>query len=108
MEKSKMIELAERLLSSTRARKLTWREGVKKNSYAVDFPDMSLSIENFRGDFTLELINDKGAVIETLSPIGSDPDRDKLREIYDIARRQVLDIDGTIDKAIEYLGSGLQ
>ena len=122
MEKSreiehKMIELADQLLRSTRAGKLNWREGVRKDSYASDFPDVSLSIANTpRGDFTLELINNEGTVIATLSSEtvrlddfeNPEPTSTKLQEIYDTARRQVLDIDGTIEKAIKYLGRGLQ
>ena len=119
MEKSKatenkMIELADQVLRSTRAGKLNWQEGVRRNSYTVHFPDISLSIvENRDRLLTLELINDKGTVIETLSrhDLGdfgdSEDDGAKLREIYDIARRQAVDVDGTIGKAIEYLGRGL-
>lgn len=115
----KMIELVDRLLRNTKAGKLKWQEAVKRDSYVVHFPDVSLRIaRNSRNvssvSFTLELINQEGTEIETLSryDLGDfgDPEDDgaKLREIYDVARRQALDIDGTIDKAIEYLGSGLQ
>lgn len=109
MQESKMVELADQLLRSTRARKLDWDEGIEKNSFTVHFPDVSLSIVNsVSGFFTLELINDEGDVIETLPSRPGNTAYDTLREIYDMARRQVLDIDGTINKAIEYLGRGLQ
>ena len=109
MQESKMIELADQLLRSARAGKLNWREGTKRDSYAVYFPDVSLSIvERLNSLFSLELINDEGDVIETLSSRSYEPIGTKLQEIYDMARRQVLDIDGTIEKAIEYLGRGLQ
>lgn len=105
MEESKMGELAKQLLNSAKARKLNWEEGTRSNSYMVDFPDVTLSISAGHEDFfTLELINQDGTVVETLSlSVSFHLGGHILEEIYDIARHHVLDVDGTIDKALEYL-----
>ena len=101
---NRMNELVGQLWRVTRLGKLNWQEGVRRNSYTVHFPDVSLSIvESLNGLLTLELINDKGTVIETLSPGDGEPIAPTLRETYDMARRQAVDVGGTIDKAIEYL-----
>jgi hypothetical protein len=108
MAESRMGELASQLLGSARARRLDWHEGVTKGSYVVDFPDISLSIRDLMGGtFALTLINDEGYEIESIQGISSDLFGDTLgtvlEEIYNIARRQTFDIEGNIDKALEYL-----
>ena len=104
MQESKMIELANELLRNARAGKLDWEEDSEDDGFTIDFPDVSLSIVN-QGDsiFTLQLINDEGDVIEEISASQVHPTGKTLQEIYDLAKRQVWNIDGNIDKALGYL-----
>ena len=132
MAQSKMGELVDQLLRRARGGKLDWHKGVYSNSYVVDFPDISLSIREIRDNvFLFTLINDEGDGIESLRGRSPDPSGevvgdlqgddgieslqglspdpsgevvgDLLREIHNIARRQTFDVDGNIDKALEYL-----
>ena len=104
---SKMVELAGQLLDSARAGKIKWSQGVGSNSYSANLPDVSLVItrRDIRPPRTyfLELVNNEGEMIESLSPYTSEEEHNVLTEIHDLARRYVLDIDGNIDKALDYL-----
>ena len=102
MAEPRMAEVADQLLLRARARKLGWREGVSPNSYVVDFPDISLSIKETPDKFVLTLIDDHGNEVAHIDGIFQKT-YNILEEIYNIARRQTLDIDGNIDKALEYL-----
>ena len=106
MDESKMMELAQQLLDSARTGKLAWEEGTSRYSYIVNFQDIALVIvERSVGVHHLELINGDGDGIESLRPKNIATE-EILQEIYDIARRQALDIDGNINKALEYLKRG--
>ncbi len=111
MQQSKMIELANQLLETAQAGKVMWGEGLNSDSYRADLPNVSIVITRTQPDpeaYRLDLIDGKGRKIEslatdTLSYIDSIPQRQALRQIHDIARRHVLDIDQNIEKALEYL-----
>ncbi len=101
-----MIELADELLRNARAGKLDWevQEYPEEISYTVYFPDVSLSITyNRMNDFALELINAEGEMIESLHSSIAPQVWERLNEIYGLARRQTLDIDGNINRALGYL-----
>ncbi len=52
----------------------------------------------------LNLTNAKGEIVDRFhADIGNTPAYNVLREIHELARRQVFDIDGNIDKALKYL-----
>ncbi len=109
MQQPKMVQLAQQLLETARAGKVKWREGLASDSYTASLPDISLIITRTMlsplEGYRLDLVNDKGKIIESISHELSDPlpRGQSLREIHDLARRDVLDIDGNIDKALEYL-----
>ena len=105
---SKMVELAGQLLDSARAGKVKWAQGVGNDSYSANLPDVSLGITRRQPmlgarTYSLELINNKGDMIEYISSYESEDEYNVLAEIHDLARRYVLDIDGNIDKALEFL-----
>ncbi len=104
MNQSRMAELANQLVSSARRGKLVWKEGLQRNSYVVRMPEVSLTIVD-KGDFwlALELTNQQGDVVDFLSSFDDRGAEPTLREIYNIARRSVLNADQNIDKALEYL-----
>ena len=102
MQQTKMMQLAQQL--SVSAIKLVWEEGVDNDSYIVNLPDVSLCIRRLlHGEMVLDLINDEGNVIESMSDNDYIQARSLLQRIHDTARRSVFDIDQNIDKALEYL-----
>ena len=108
---SKMVELAGQLLDSARAGKIKWAQGVGSNSYSANFPDVSLAItrpetthQNDVRRYNLKLLNNNGEMIECLSAnVLTEEVFNVLEEIHDLARHYVLDFDGNIDKALDYL-----
>jgi hypothetical protein len=101
-----MAELAQQLLETARAGKVKWEEGLKSDSYRANLPDISLVITRTnQEDYRLDLINDKGRIIESIAsgPLLPSQVRQTMEQIHEIARRSVLAIDQNIDKALEYL-----
>ena len=108
IQESKMFELARQLLASSQAGKVKWEEGINSNSYTANLPEISLIItRTSREDlgYRLNLIDGKGRTIESLTSEVRLPrqNHDIMREIHDLARRSVMDVDENIDKALEYL-----
>lgn len=106
MSKNGMYEVAKEALRLAKARKLTWEQTFRDEEFRVDFPDVSLSIsfDQGLGTYQLGLINDTGAVIETLITVvgETDPKQDPgLPEIYELAVAYVREVG--INRALQYL-----
>lgn len=108
MADSKMIELAQELLRVSKAGNAKW-EARTANSYKVGFRDFSVFIfRSGASDYLLRLINDKGEDVDSLYVSTGDRDSPAyllLREIYDLARGQAVDVEGNISKALDFLRS---
>lgn len=106
MAETRMIEVAEELLRVAREGKAPWKAR-GSGLFEVSFGDMSLVI--FRtgaADYLLKLVNDRGEDVESLYVDTSKRNNAAyalLREIFELARGEALDIEGNIDKALEYL-----
>jgi hypothetical protein len=121
-----MIELAEQLLKRAREGSFAWEKAAGKDSYMVHFPDMAVAIARLSWlpgpppappglpsppdlrrisayGFRLELFDESGAMIGSLAATAGDPEHKVLRDIYELAEGTYTDIDGSIDKALEYL-----
>jgi hypothetical protein len=109
MAESRMNELAQELLSKSKADKVLWEDtGVKQGgSYRVYFPDVALTItRNTLGfekdsDLRLELMSDAGRVIDCLETTPEDAIHADLAEIFRLAAQHVREIG--INKALAYL-----
>ncbi len=106
MSKTGMYEVGKEALRRARAKKLDWKQTFQDEVFRVDFPDVSLSISFDQGleAYQLGLINDTGAVIESLVTVAgeTDPQQDPgLREIYELAEAYVREVG--INRALQYL-----
>jgi hypothetical protein len=106
MAETRMIELAEELLRVAKAGKASWK-GRGPGLFEVTFPNMSLVIfRSGAADYLLKLVNDRGEDVESLYVDTGNRDKPAyplLREIFELACGQAIDIEGDIDKALDYL-----
>jgi hypothetical protein len=104
MDESRMLEVAKELLNRSKEGKIKWEGGPFGNSYMVKFPDLRIIISREVNDYVLSLVNEKDRITDSLSSTSFEfTTKEVLQEIYDSARRQVLDIPSSIDKTLEYL-----
>ena len=106
MSKTGMYEVGKEALRRARAKKLDWKQTFRDEEYRVDFPDVSLSIffDPGLGTYQLGLVNDTGAVVETLVTVvgETDPQQDPgLPEIHELAAAYVREVG--INRALQYL-----
>lgn len=110
MPKSRMLELAEELLSRSKDGKVLWEKRPLVDSYEVKFPDISLVISRVGSSYILNLVNAQGTTIESLvSERRATPAVEVinyfplLKEIFELAQHQAQNVEENIDKALEYL-----
>ena len=104
MAESGMLELAQELLSSSKAEKIEWG-AYGPDRFKVDIPNMTIMVSRLGREYSLRLDNSDGVLLDTLyseSPIG-DPTHPILRELFELARKQTLNVDENINKALQFL-----
>lgn len=104
MPESKMIDIAGELLRRSSAGDLHWEKWDARDSYRVELQDLSLVIYSARRDeYLLSLRDLSGEVIESIYAESGQTGFETLQAIFEIARRESLDIKGKIDQALAYL-----
>ena len=105
--------VASELLRRSRDGKITWKQTINDHEYRVSFPDVSLAISGQPAldMYRLDLINETGAIIESLewspfySPAAKQEDSDfrkeTLTEIYGLAEAYVQE--DVAKRALKYL-----
>lgn len=101
-----MHEVAGELLRLSKAQKLQWEQTIPFNQFLVNFPDVSLSISfEPQGEcYQLDLVNDTGAVIDTVLTVSGETEPELapiLQEIYELAAAYVRD--AALERARHYL-----
>lgn len=117
MEQQKMLDLINRLYDKTISEELKWEETGKENSFQVSFSNFTLRINDervlfmlgrplgTRGGYLLDIHNWQGNLIETInsSDFEGSNIEEKMKTIYEEARRQVMNVDKAIDELLEEL-----
>ena len=104
MAESRMVEVAEELLRRSEAGDLSWEAPFTSNFYTVNLQDISLVIFNpGRDEYLLTLRDYVGKEIESYHAEPGTAGFQTLAQLFEVARRQALDVEGNIDKALEYL-----
>ena len=73
MANEKLIELARKMVSKTRAGELPWEQTLRENVFSVSFPKYSVSIvqvpetDQSWGTYTLSVFNETGRLLDTLT-----------------------------------------
>lgn len=101
-----MHEVAGELLHRSKAQKVDWKQTYRDEEFRVDFPDVSLSISfEPQGErYQLDLVNDTGAVIDTVLTVSGETEPELapvLQEIYELAAAYVRD--AALERALHYL-----
>lgn len=108
MNNEKITSLINLLYANTKSGKITWEESEIDNVYQVAFPEYSLRICK-PNNYVIQIINGNGAIIEEFSDEEFDTDDTvyeayrKMKEIHNMARRQVLRIDQALDSILSNL-----
>lgn len=104
MAESGMLQLAQELLANSKAGKMKW-ETYGSDTFKVDIPDMSIMISRVGSDYSFRLENNNGVVLDRLyGHLSQDVSQfEMLEEMFKLARGQFLDVEGSIDKALQYL-----
>ena len=101
-----MHEVAGELLRRAKVQKVDWKQTYRDEEFRVDFPDVSLSISfEPQGEcYQLDLVNDTGAVIDTVLTVSGETEPELapvLQEIYELASAYVRD--AALERALHYL-----
>ena len=125
MAKSRMTQVAEQLLQQSRSGKVAWEQVEnRENAYQVAFPDTTLVISRWSplggsswtavrdlsrtfgvdvASYRLELLDEAGAVVESLLAVPGQVIYRTLRDTFALARGQVTHAEENINKVMEYL-----
>jgi hypothetical protein len=110
---SKLQRLANALRAQTQAQKLRWEATDARGTFAVVLSSGSVLLSKEpRGGYALHIQDENGATIESLRASAFDvwggPEQQEisrtLSSLYEAVRRQVLDIDKTLDSLLHELG----
>jgi len=115
----KMIRLIERLYDRTAAEGLPWQETEVDGVYQITFSTFSVSLSKRRSlhpdadkDYWISIYNSDGKLIDEVSDLEFPPDfvlNGKqpfvyMEELYEMARRTALGVEGVISQILAHLG----
>src|SRR5437667_6279987 len=108
MELNKISILSSKLLQKALKKDITWTVALfDEEEYQISFPNQTLGIQkgiDFAGEeyFRLKIYNMAGSLIDDFGGVNK-TDEDNLRNLFHIARREVLGLDDAIDDIISNL-----
>src|SRR4051812_36186089 len=110
-EPPKIVTLTERLLDRTRRGELKWEVTDRDEAFATVLQGGSIVVSKLVTQYTIAVRNERGALIEeadvspeyAASPIEVALAR-ALPTLHETVRRQVLDVDRTLDNILDQLG----
>lgn len=114
MVDKRLATLVERLHEKTTSGRSKWREGIDSGEYQIDFPNYSIFLTNEKdrhGNFSVKLaiINSNGTYLEDVHEKSLKQEIEyyeagnKLSELYELARRQALKVDESIDELLRQI-----
>lgn len=110
MVDSRIARLIERLHDKTRQGELDWRETPDLGEFSASFPKYSVVVSwSDRGKCWLKIYGPEGKFLEAVSDeqLRSGYEESAahfLEELFDLARRKALDVDGAIDELLATVG----
>jgi hypothetical protein len=123
MTNPKHLQLVEKLYKLTTSEALEWTETSRDNTFAVSFPNHTVSVAEVEPaeevhapdepmDYLFTIINQQGKVIESFRDTDAGqsvpgPERqaffDRVKVLYEMARRKALGTDQAIDDVLKEL-----
>ena len=106
----RLEELTRRLVLATAQGGIEWQETDGPSSYMCMLAGPSVVISSADNDgsfpYTLQILNDQGAVVESVRSDGSDPwsdDNSELVDLYNAARRKATNVEEVLDTILRQL-----
>jgi hypothetical protein len=101
-----LLEMLPVILQKSRSRKLEW-EQLGGNEYIARLGGVALTASDQRGDKFVSVVGDDGMTLESVSfQKTTKPHDEMIAEIYELARREALKIDDSLEalkKALDKL-----
>lgn len=103
MNDEKIIAIAERLLEKSEKGEVAWSDTADSDTFAVDFPDSSISIITARRYYAIIVHNERGTIVESMRANEGDENYSTLANLFESARSMVLKSDEVLDKILKRL-----
>ena len=121
MIKKKLDELIDKLTSSTESGKVEWERTSSKNEYQTKIGENAVSVGYYdpndlvnlvtinlnsvnKSYYYLSIYNSQGVAVDYEERFWGDSNYDKLKDLYQIAKRKYYKVDETLDDIIKELG----
>jgi hypothetical protein len=101
--KEKLLEIARRLARRTSTGGVKWERTSEDTTFQVSLEDVSVLVWSRRGLFGLSVMNASGTVVDGISTDSFLGEPELLPGLYDMARRDALQVDRTIDDVLRKL-----
>lgn len=127
MELTKIVRLVDKLFEKTKNNDLKWEVTEKETEFQVGFPESVIRISKEKKskksynsydtnpdipyEGVIKIFNENGTLIEEITPmtyVGLDSEYMEWRviDLYEMARRQALNVESEIDKILNTLENG--
>lgn len=104
---SKPARFVTLLYEKTLNGELNWEPTETEDVYQCAFPNYSVRISERGADYVVTIYNEQGTVIEEMTDVTLKDEIDnsfeKMRQIYDTARRVAMGVDKALDDLLSYL-----
>ncbi|MGE5270661.1 MAG: hypothetical protein ACM3JG_13420 [Thiohalocapsa sp.] len=115
---TKYLQLLDRLIQKTDAGELAWEETAAGDAFQVSFPNYAVILSEAETpttiDYVVELVNADGRIIDRFSDVTlerTDPSSqrggprhfDRMKALFEVARRQALGVDKALDEILREL-----
>jgi hypothetical protein len=105
----RMVDIATELISQTSQGRVRWSTTDRDDVFQFSTTRASMTIEpgSRQQTFVLRVLNERGVQVEALAasgePFTRDPGGRELSELYELARRQALEVDDVLDTVLDEL-----
>lgn len=109
MDNQKFNLFLDRLLEKTEQDKLEWEKTADRNTLLLVLKDSAISMTKVAGSyFSVDFRNDLGDVVDSVTVsilYANNEQLEKVKKLYELARRQTLKFDKTVDHILEQLAA---
>ena len=105
-DQEKLLAIAQALITRTKAALQAWKETAIETRFHTSLEDTTISIQALPGNvdkYVISVINKNGRAVEELRAREDQQEGKPLMELYQLARRQALRVDETLDSLLRRL-----
>ena len=118
MAYDKLIRIAQLIYEKTKNGEIKWEATPDEGTFQASLasysilikrsPNVSLPVTTLNTNFTLQICNEQGQVIEELTEYAAIAADFKIGELFELARRMALDVEKALDDLIGTLETSTQ